>query len=72
MDLEYRASRWPPTTGWRRLALQELEGDWKLKAKFLAMSYLQAGAFAPILGAKPGSSLHRYLEDRPETPGFVL
>jgi uncharacterized protein len=52
--------------------MQELEGDWKLKAKFLAMSYLGTGLLAPILGAAPGSSLHRYVEDRPDTAGFIM
>jgi uncharacterized protein VirK/YbjX len=52
--------------------MQELEGDWKVKAKFLALSYLRAGMLAPILGAAPGSSLHRYIQDRPDTAGYIL
>jgi uncharacterized protein VirK/YbjX len=52
--------------------MEELDGGWKVKAKFLAMSYLRAGALAPLLAAPPGSSMHRYLQERPDAAGFVL
>ncbi|MEJ5990298.1 DUF535 family protein [Ramlibacter sp. PS3R-8] len=71
MDLEYQA-QWPETADWRRNALHELEGDWRLKAKFLALSYLRARALSPIHRATPGSSLHRYVEERPDTAGFIV
>lgn len=71
MDLEYQA-QWPETADWRRNALQELGGSWRLKAKFLALSYLRARTLAPILRATPGSSLHRYVEERPDTAGFIV
>ena len=71
MYLQYRAPR-PPATGWRRHAMQELDGGWKLKAKFLALSYLHAQTLAPLLAAAPGSSLHRYVQERPDTVGFIL
>lgn len=71
MDLEYRA-QWPETADWRRNALHELEGGWRLKAKFLALSYLRVRALAPLVAAKPGSSLHRYLQERPDTYGFIV
>lgn len=43
-----------------------------MKARFLARSWLGAGALAPMLRAAPGSSLHRYMEHRPDTSGFLV
>lgn len=71
MDVEYR-TQWPETADWRRNALHELDGDWKLKAKFLALSYLRSRALAPLLRATPGSALQRYVEERPDTAGFIV
>ncbi len=72
MSLEYTVQWRPEPVGWRLRALQELECGWRRKALFLLLSYLRAGAVAPIVDARPGSSLHRYVRERPDTAGFLI
>lgn len=71
MDIEYRAE-WPAPPAWRTQAMQAIGGGWRLRTRFLALSYLKARALAPLLHAEPGSSLQRYLQDRPDTAGFLV
>lgn len=72
MDFGYQMEWQPAQVGWRWRALQELDCGWKMKARFLLQSYLQADALSPITGARPGSALLRYVQERPETLGFLI
>lgn len=72
MEFGYQMEWQPAQGGWRWRALQELDCGWKPRIRFLVQSYLQAGALAPIVGARPGTALHRYVQERPETVGFLI
>jgi uncharacterized protein len=72
MDFGFRAPWRSAPAGWRWRALQELECGWRRKARFLVQSYLRADALAPMVQARPGSSLHRYVQERPEAVGFLI
>jgi uncharacterized protein VirK/YbjX len=72
MDLEYAAQWRPAPVRWRWRALQDLDCSWQWKARFLAESWLRSEALAPIVNARPGSSLHRYVQQRPDTVGFLV
>lgn len=65
--------KWPAGNGWRWRSLQAFgNSNWKVKAKFLAQSFLKGDALMPILRGTPGSSLHRYVQERPDTTGFLI
>ena len=76
MDLGYRAryrAQWRPApVRWRWRALQNLQAGWRHKLLFLARSYAQADALAPIVDPRPGSALQRYVQERPDTAGFLI
>jgi uncharacterized protein len=61
-----------PVGRWRRETINEFGSSWKLKAKFLALSYLKSRALAPIFRAIPGGAAHRYVSERPDTAGFLV
>jgi uncharacterized protein VirK/YbjX len=52
--------------------LPELECGWKRNVQFLVQSYLHADVLQPLVQARPGSSMHRYLQERPDTLGFLI
>lgn len=72
MDFGYQMEWRPPQAGWRLRALQGLDCGWQAKARFLVQSYLHAEAMSPILNARPGTCLHRYVQERPDTVGFLV
>jgi uncharacterized protein VirK/YbjX len=57
---------------WRRLTSREFRGSPKLRAWFLVRSFTHRHLLAPFLRAPVGSSLHRHLQERPETAGVLI